>query len=633
MRMSKFPDIQGEKKVNILLMPVVMLAAGAAGAWIWRKYPLAATVIGAGCACGSCAAGLTLLGLNFYYGNPPAVSHIFALPVLVLALSAAIYSVEYLAGHGSERAGSYWTLFDLTAGAMLYVTTAETPLSFLLAWEVMGAASFGLVLFDRHNHSSGRAAWIYMMACHAGAAFLILLFFFPHTPVWMFVLALLGFGLKIGFPLLHVWLPEAHPAAPAPVSALMSGAMIELGFFGILSFGIYSPEYAALYGWVFVLLGLVSAPSGIIFALAQSNLKKLLAYSSIENMGILSCALGIGFLGEAYGIPQMSICGFSGAVLHLLNHALLKGGLFLGAGSVYKACGTLDMDKMGGLLKRMPKSGMFFILHALSLCGLPPFAGFAGEFLIYMAAFAGLGSDSPLITAVSIAVLILLALTGGLAAAAFAKAIGAVFCGEPRSTAAADAGEVPVSMNIPVAGLWIVSWALMFAFPFFLEHAGTQLFPESSELFVMISGTLASVVSISFGVSVLTLVVFGIRQLLIRRSGERYSLTWDCGFAYPCSRMEYTATSFGQNPVDFFRWILRPRRKIEAPQGIFPEKARLEEEIADGGIAGFWQRIFRGISVFADRIHRLQSGNLHFYLLVMVLTIAGMLIWAVWGGF
>ena len=619
--------------MNILLMPVVMLAAGAAGAWIWRKYPQAATVIGAGCASGSCVAGITLLGMSFYQGELLGIACLFALPVLILGLAAAIHSVGYLNGHGSERAGSYWSCFNLTVGAMLCVLIAQTPMSFLLSWEVMGAASFALVLFDRHNPSSCRAGWIYMMACHAGAALLMLLFFFPHTPVWMFVLTVLAFGLKIGFPLLHVWLPEAHPAAPAPVSALMSGAMIELGFYGILTFGIYERAFAGVYGWVFILLGLVTAPLGIIFALAQSNLKKLLAYSSIENMGILSCALGAGFLGISSENSMMTICGFAGAVLHLLNHALLKGGLFLGAGSVYKACGTLDMDEMGGLLKKMPWSGTSFILHAIALCGLPPFSGFAGEFLIYMAAFAGLGSSSPWITAVSIALLILLALTGGLAAAAFAKVIGAVFCGAPRSDMAANAEEVPLSMNIPAAALWLADWAVLFGFPFLLESVGNRVFPEAAELFTDVAGTLAMLALISFSVTVLAALTFLIRQLMIRRSGERESLTWDCGFIMPSSRMEYTATSFGQNPVDFFRWILRPVRKIIAPSGIFSGKARFDEEIPDGGIAGFWAHIFHAVAAAADRIHRLQSGNLHFYLLVMVLTIAGMLFWAVWGGF
>jgi formate hydrogenlyase subunit 3/multisubunit Na+/H+ antiporter MnhD subunit len=471
-----------------------------------------------------------------------------------------------------------------------------------------------------------------MMACHAGAALLILLFFFPHTPGWMFLLAVAGFGLKIGFPLLHVWLPEAHPAAPAPVSALMSGAMIELGFFGVLLFGISPDGSNALYGWSFLILGLITAPCGIIFAIAQSNLKKLLAYSSIENMGILSCALGLGFLGAAYGLPEMMVSGLLGGAIHLLNHALLKGGLFLGSGSVYKACGTLDMDEMGGLLKRMPRTGAYFILHALSLCGLPPGSGFAGEFLIYLAAFTGLASTSQAVVAASAATLIILALTGGLAAAAFAKVIGAVFCGEPRSKGAADAEEMPFFMNLPIMLLQLASWVLLLTLPLLLDYAAQNIFAEYDFAITPLALQCAKVALICFALTVITLGVFALRQMLIRKNGQRVSLTWDCGYSVPSAKMQYTATSFSQNPVDFFRLLLHPERKIEKPQGIFPEKAALEESVDDGGIRCFWRKIFRVTGKFAEKTHALQSGSLHFYLLVMVLTLIGMLFFAVTGG-
>lgn len=619
--------------MNTLLFPALLLCAGAVAAWGSRSKPRLATLCGAATACGGGAAGLTMLIMAFCAGNNFSIHELFAIPVLILTIAAAIHSIGYLDGHGSERSGSYWFLLNLTASSMIFVVMAESRLGFLFSWEIMGAASSGLVLFDRHNRRSSYATWIYMMACHAGAALLILLFFFPHTPVWVFILALAGFGLKIGLPLLHVWLPEAHPAAPAPVSALMSGAMIELGIFGVLCFGTVSQNHFMLYGWVLTVAGIITAPLGIIFAIAQSNLKKLLAYSSIENMGILCCAAGLGFLGAAYDIPEMMFCGFAGGALHLLNHALLKGGLFLAAGSVYKAAGTLDMDEMGGLLQKMPFTGTAFILHAFSLCGLPPFAGFAGEFLIYMAAFAGLSTLNTPLTALAVTVLVLLALTGGLAAAAFAKAIGGVFCGAPRSAKAADAAEVPFFMNMPIMLLWVLSWLLLFVFPFLFFSVCSVKFPDSClDIIIPLCINLAIVALISFALTVLAGLLLIVRRLLIARAGERVSLTWDCGYAAPDAKMEYTATSFSQNPADFFRSILRPLRRISKPCGIFPNHAEFEEEIPDGGIRSFWQYIFNAAGKLADRIHVLQSGYLHFYLLVMVLTIAGMLLCAVLGG-
>lgn len=623
---------KGVKRVDSWYFPGILMALGAAGAWLCKKSPFAASVIGVGTLGGGAVAGLVMLAGNYIAGNGFSPQDLFAVPVLVLALCAGLHSLDYLAGHGEENSGSYWCFFNLTAAAMLGVIHAKTALEFLLAWEIMGTASGFLVFFDRHNTKSPEAAWIYMVACHAGAAFLILLFFFPHTPVWMFLLALAGFGLKIGFPLFHVWLPEAHPAAPAPVSALMSGAMIELGFFGLFSFGTLDVSGNALYGWVLVLLGLIAAPSGIIFALAQSNLKRLLAYSSVENMGILSIAFGLGFLGAAYDLPEMMIGGFAGGAVHLLNHAFFKGGLFLAAGSVYKASGTLDMDEMGGLLKRMPGTGGYFIIHALSLCGLPPFTGFAGEFMIYMAAFAGLYSGKGAVTGVSVVVLVILALTGGLAAAAFAKATGAVFCGEPRTRQAAEAVEVPLAMRLPLLILFLLSLLLLFVLPQALEYCAVAVFPGHTETVLDISGRIAAVVTISFSVTVLTVLVWAIRHILVRSSGERISPTWDCGYSLPDSRMEYTATSFSCNQTEFFRLLLHPITRLIPVRGIFAGKSEIDESIEDGGTRYFWHPLFEYAGKIADRIHRFQSGNLHFYLLVIVLVLAGMLWFAVQGG-
>ena len=515
---------------------MLMIGVGGLAAFLLRRKPFAAAVVG----CGALIAGaLSALALTVFSctGNP--VRDIFLLTVLILAPAAGFHSIGYLAGHGSERSGYYWCFFDLTVLAMMCVTQAQTAVQFLVAWEIMGAASFALVIFDRESAKAWSAGWIYLLACHAGAAFLITIFCFPLAPALLFVLALIGFGLKIGFPLLHVWLPEAHPAAPAPVSALMSGAMIELGFLGLITYGI-AIENAnwMLYGWVLTILGIVTALGGIIFAIAQSNLKKLLAYSSIENMGILSTALGMAMLGKAYGSNMLMISALAGFVIHLLNHALLKGGLFLSSGSVYKAAGTLDMDETGGLLKRMPVSGTLFIFHGLSLCGLPPSSGFAAEFLIYTAALIGLTSGITSLAAVSAAVLVFIALTGGLAAAAFAKAIGSVFCGEPRSEKAAQAVEVPLSMRIPVVILFIASFVLMNAIPFLLEFAGKTYFPTFEKEFLYLSKLTSAVAFFSCGAVVLIAVFAIIRRMLVRKSGQRVSITWDCGYAKPSAKME-----------------------------------------------------------------------------------------------
>ena len=299
------------------------------------------------------------------------LSALFLLPVLIVGPLAALHSLGYMKGHNHGKSGIYWFFFNMTQAAMILVTLMTSAVSFLTAWELMGLMSFALVAFEYKSRAAMRAAWIYLLACHAGAAFLIVMFILGsgnsgllHLEFILFLLGIAGFGLKAGFPLFHVWLPEAHPAAPAPVSAVMSASMINLGLYGILRFVIHENGPLAFYGWTFLWLGLTGAAGGVIFALAQKNLKRLLAYSSIENMGIMCIGLGFGFLGTASTDVVMAAFGFGGAFLHLLNHAVLKGSLFLCAGSVFKSTGLLNMDLLGGLLKRMPWTGTVFTFRS-----------------------------------------------------------------------------------------------------------------------------------------------------------------------------------------------------------------------------------------------------------------------------
>ena len=603
---------------------------GAFVAFLFSRSSSIATGTGCVAVCAGALAALAGWGARLTF-PPCEVAGFFQLPILVLAVAGAIHSLGYLKGHGEKRAGTYWGFYNITVAAMYGVTLAGSPFQFLVLWELMGLASFALVAFERESKEVMRAAWIYIVACHAGAAFLIAMFFFGGTPTAVFVLGVIGFGLKIGFPLLHVWLPEAHPAAPAPVSALMSGAMIQLGFYGLLTYCTWSLSEYALYGWTLLGLGVIGTFGGMLFALGQTNLKKLLAYSSIENMGVMAIGFGFGFLGSASGNAGMSLFGFAGAFLHLLIHALLKGGLFLGAGSILRAEGTLEMDRMGGLLKRAPFTGWVFAMNAAGLSGLPPFAGFLSEFLIYLAALAGLTAPGHYgVFAMSLAVLIVLALTGGLAASAYVKAVGAVFLGEPRSPEAAEAHEVTASMKWVPGALLILSalltagasWVIEYGFPAYCGNTAGR------EMAVCIAAL--RYVGVFSGLLIL-LAAIGLvwRFRLVPRSRRgRVAPTWDCGYRNPSARMEYTGTAFTQPLTDFFAGVLRPRVAEEKPEGDFPRKSSFEEWIEDGGVRFLWQPVFRALAYLAHRIHVLQSGYLHLYILAMVLTLLAMLLWA-----
>jgi len=570
------------------------------------------------------------------------LSAIFLLPVVMVAIPAALFSPCYLKGHDTNgKGGVYWFFFNMTLASMTLVTLTPNPLFFLVAWEMMGLMSFALVAFEYKSAETMRAARTYLYACHAGAAFLILLIVLldgdPLTGIMgltVFFLGLAGFGLKIGLFPLHVWLPEAHPAAPAPVSALMSGAMLNLGFYGLMRLVIQPSGPLEVYGWCFLTLGAIGALGGILFAAGQDNLKRLLAYSSIENMGVIALGLGLGFLGGADDDVIIASLGFSGAILHLFNHAVLKGGLFLCAGSVYKAADTLRMDRLGGLLKRMPWTGTLFTLFSLSISALPPFNGFLGEFLIYLAAFTGIVTATGPMFAASLFCILVLALTGGIAAGVFVKAVSAVFLGEPRSPEAADAKSEKPGMVIPIGIFAILCLAIALWSPAICQNASpliryfTDLPPEdiNSQL-ITISGYLNKIGILSCA----ALVLFGLaalfRAFLSRGREERTEGTWDCGYAAPDARMEYTGSAFVQPTVDFFSFLLHSVKRVRKPEKLFPEEASLEVETPDGAGRFLWDPLFRLTGKISDKVRILQSGYLHLYILVMIVALILMLVW------
>lgn len=609
----------------MLSLPFLILCLGAGAALIVK--PKQSAHIGCMTACLGCLLFIPAFLLHGANNHDPLLSLIFQLPIVVLGIAAAIHSIDYLKGHGDEHAGFYWFCFNLMLAAMLGVTIFNAPIPFLIAWEIMGLASAALVAFDYKSGVSMHAVWVYLAACHAGAAFLILMFLQPHASVLtLFILATLGFGLKAGFPGLHVWLPEAHPAAPAPVSAIMSGAMINLGFFGLLKFGlphslIATDPLTSTAGWTLLTLGITGALAGILFALPQKNMKRLLAFSSIENMGIISLGIGLSLLATAHALPTAAKLAGLGAMLHVLNHALLKGGLFLGAGSVFKATGTLNLDEMGGLQKRMPTTGTLFALNATGVCGLPPLNAFVGEFCIYLAAFQGIVHGSGAFFAACLCTVIALALTGGLAAATFAKTVGAAFLGAPRSTHAAEAREVPPSMRWPIIGLFAISVLMAVVGPFLIAN----VLPASLEAnhglirmgiaFLLVYGVTGGLLFLRF-------------RLLPRARETATGLTWDCGYAQPTARMAYTGTAFTQPLVDFFSPILHPRRRLVKPDGFFPKNAAVDLTVTDAGTRFLWDPIFAATSRFATRLQATQSGYLHAYVLTLVAAIAAMFIWA-----
>jgi formate hydrogenlyase subunit 3/multisubunit Na+/H+ antiporter MnhD subunit len=449
-------------------------------------------------------------------------------------------------------------------------------------------------------------------------------------------LAVVGFGTKAGFVPLHVWLPEAHPAAPSHVSAVMSGVMIKTGIYGLVRLLVLLGPPAAWWGWLLVGIGVTSGILGVLFALAQHDLKRLLAYHSVENIGIITLGLGLGTVGLAAGMPALAAFGFGGGLLHVLNHALFKGLLFLGAGCVLHAAGTRELDRLGGLLRRMPWTGACFLVGAAAISGLPPLNGFVSEFLIYLGAFRGALDATGAVTVIvtALATIGALALIGGLAAACFTKAFGIVFLGEPRTAAAEAAHEAGPAMRWPMVGLA----AACVAIGLFPAVAIRVVLP-SLRLLTREFAPLAAAALAEMGHSVGTigagalLLVAGIclaalvRRRLFRGRAVETTVTWDCGYARPTARMQYTASSFAQPLTSLFRLILRTETHARPLAGVFPREAALVTETPDAFREAFFRPAFAAIGRTLERFRLLQHGRIQLYVLYVVITLIALIAW------
>ena len=433
---------------------------------------------------------------------------------------------------------------------------------------------------------------------------------------------------------LHIWLPLAHAAAPSHVSSVMSGVLIKMGILGLVRLLSWIPDPPFWWGGVLLALGAVSGILGVAFALGQHDLKRLLAYHSIENIGIMLLGLGLGTVGKSTGHMTLQVLGFAGALLHVLNHGLFKGLLFLAAGSVVHATGTRDLERMGGLGRRMPWTAAAFLTGSWAICGLPPLNGFVSEWFIYVGSFRALGFFR---WPWSLGVLTALALIGALALACFAKATGAVFQGIPRTPEAESARETPLSMRVPM-GLLALGCATIGLAPMLVAPAldrvvavmaGGGGIPRLSLLVDLSSLTLMAVVAVGVALPL----AYWARPAT-RRTGDLPTQdsnlpTWDCGYAASNPRMQYTASSFADGLVGGLRWVLWPKVHGGTATGIFPSSRGFESHVPDPVLDRLAGPVHRMVAAGASLLRFFQGGQLHVYLLYVLLTLLTLLIWMV----
>lgn len=659
----------------LLTAIAILFATGLAGFFVNHR-PRLVTAIATGGAVAACVIGLipsvrALFGADLgsvrlpwhvpggaFFVQADALSAFFLIPIFVLTAAAAIYGGEYMLAFGKTRSlAPPWFFFNLFIAGMVLVVIARNAVLFLVAWEIMSIAAFFLVTFEHEKRDVRIAGWIYLVAAHLGVGCLLAMFialgrhagsfdfdhiiaagnFAPTTGAIVFALALVGFGIKAGLVPMHIWLPEAHPAAPSHVSALMSGVMIKLGIYGILRTTLLLGNPPAWCGPMLAIIGLATGAIGVSLALIQRDIKRSLAYSSIENIGLIVLALGVGLWGAANGHTLVAVLGLAGGLLHIWNHALMKGLMFLCAGSILHGSGTKDMEKLGGLMKRMPETGLLMAVGAVAMSALPPMNGFVSEWLMYMGMLRGGLEFSGIGRIVLLFGVGILAFIGGLALICFVRLIGIVLLGEPRSDESRHAHESSRRMVLPIAVL-VALCVLSALFPRAIAMAFSGVIAQisaipSAKFVATIRSSDSPIATLGLLNGFIWIVIAWVAFTLIflrRRAPESADSTWGCGYLAPTSRMQYTGQSFTELIVTrMFPRSLRPRTSVTAPRGNFPAATALASEYPDPFSRRIFRPFFERWATRFARLRWLQQGKLHIYLLYFVIVLIVAFAWLV----
>jgi hydrogenase-4 component B len=648
---------------GILISIVLAALSGCVGLMFSRRSLagqwLTTLIVVAGCFCGLwqlaqfCFLGLTAPVVRF--ASPiegvdaalglDSLSAIFLVPIFLIGMLGSIYGLGYWKQTEHLENGRKLRLFyGLAIAGMATLVMARNGVTFLCGWEVMALSAFFLVSAEDDDPDVRATGWLYLASSHfatlslfclfplmacvsgrgmiAGFDFLPLDGLSPKMATAIFLLALVGFGTKAGLMPMHFWLPSSHAMAPSHVSALMSCVIIKMGIYGLVRVLSLLPMPPVWWGGTLLTLGSISAVLGLAFAIGQQDLKRVLAYSSVENIGIICMGLGLAMVGRSLEQPTWVLLGLAGGLLHVWNHSLFKAIMFLGAGSLVHSVKTREIDRMGGILKKMPATGLLFLVGAVAVCALPPLNGFVSELLIYVGLFRtmGLGGGADWDGASFAAPA--LALTGALAVACFVRVYGAVFLGSARSETAQHAHESPPTMIAPMALLAVCCFAIGLmpdrVMPLFEDAARfwqNLESPAAVTLSSMVPLHLVGMLSIAF----LAALLIGGAALWLRLKTAPIAETgtWDCGYAAPTARMQYTASSFGQMLAELFGWALRWKGPPPVIEEFFPKTASFRTEVSETVLDKAVLPGSRAIAHAFSWSRWLQQGSVQAYLLYM----------------
>lgn len=657
--------------MNLVLWAVSILIASAAAAGVSRKASRVATWAGAGGAIFSSVLGIMgsvhclvwqMNETRIQSWNAPYASFTLGLDGLSALFLVPVFFVgglSALAGLGkSERgAGAHWFFHNVLLAAISLVVVSRNGVLFLLAWEAMTLCGFFLITFSTNDPEAKRGGWVYLVSGHIGGACLFALFALMGidspkmdfsrmsvaassvAPTVAFVLAFVGFGLKSGIFPFHSWYPESYPAAPGRICAILSGAMANMGIYGLLrSLTIITATEKPPFWWgcAIMICGLASAFLGALRALAEKDMKRILAWSTVENMGIITTAIGLGLVGIALGDPVLAKLSFTAAALHTACHSAAKSLLFLTAQTVERRLGDRQIDRMGGIMKVMPVTGSLFFIGALGAACVPPLSGFAGEFLIFYASFTSVAAAKVTWSAgLILAAIAVLALASGITVAAYARVFGGVFLGAGRYPSQLKTGEdntvFPASLAaLAVVGLGVGSaWAATYAGQVGerLARMGAAGFTAEAvrdgdphQLLVNVSAAFAALIILSAALAL------G-RKFLLRGRRVEAGPTWDCGYSAPTARMQYTPSSFANPLATTFSNFAGIRDRLTGPDGLFPRTARFSSSLPD--VSQTWPivHLFRLFARAATRLRRFQAGRVQLYLLYLAAALVAVLLW------
>lgn len=629
-----------------------------AGEWIavaLHGLGAVAALLGTALAFGARTAGASysMWGLPFgsFRTAIDGLSAAFVVPLVLVPAMGSLYGLRYWSQRQHPVNGRKLRLFyGLLAASLVLVVIARDGVLFLLAWEIMALAAFFLVTTADGDAKTQSAGFIYFVTTHVGTlalfAFFALLASFTGSfgldPVpagsvplagsmGLFFLGLLGFGLKAGLMPLHVWLPGAHACAPSHVSAVLSGVVLKVGVYGLARMTCMLPHPPLFWGALLLAAGAASGVLGVVYAIAQHDLKRLLAYHSIENVGIIVMGLGLAMLGRSADRPDLIALGLGGALLHVWNHAFFKALLFLSAGWVIRQVHTHAIDRMGGLARTMPVTALLFLGGAVAICGLPPLNGFVSELLIYLGLLRAVQPGHAVGLAGAAFAVPVLAIIGALATACFVKVFGAVFLGLPRRAPAVETREAPLGILLPMfilAALCIAVGLLPVAALPLLDWAVATWSGSTTAVAIPLR-TLVPVWWISGLAAVIwigaVLGTAGLRRRLHAPRSERQG-TWDCGYAAPGARMQYTASSFAQVPVSLFAWALHPREQVSRLRGPFPRLAAYQSHVNDVVLDEWIVPAMRWFERQAQQLRVLQTGRIQIYIVYVLIAVVALVL-------